>query len=306
MDNSRLWHTIKSFSLSERKQFSQWLSSPFFCRREQPVAFWHYLRDCLESGSNPEQEASMQVVSAKNLPQLRSAMTELMGHVEHFLVYAEQFGRSGEFNIRLASAYRKRNLEKHFQQSLHAARSDWAVQPFRHAEYFDAQAAIEYEWYQHLSAGRRTESLNWQTLSDQTDTAFIARKLRQACFALSHQSVFKTDYQFGLLDMVVAHVRRTESLQAIPAVGLYYFCYLFLTEAEAEPYFQAFKPRLLAQLEQLPAEEQRNLHLLALNFCIRQINLLQKSYFREALELYQSALKAELLLENGQLSCFTH
>lgn len=248
----------------------------------------------------------MQVVSAKNLPQLRAVMTELMGQIEHYFVYSEQFERSADFNVHLAAAYRKRNLEKHFQQSLHAARRDWAVQPHRHAEYFDAQAAIEYEWYQHLSAGRRTESLNWQTLSDQTDTAFIARKLRQACFALSHQSVFKAEYQFGLLDMVLEHVRRTASLQAIPAIGLYYFCYLFLTEAEAEPYFQAFKPRLLDQLAQLPTEEQRNLHLLALNFCIRQINRLQQTYFREAFDLYQSALKAELLLENGQLSHFAY
>ena len=50
-----------------------------------------------------------------------------------------------------------------------------------------------------------------------------------------------------------------------------------------------------------PADEQRNLHLFALNFCILKINQVQPAYYREALDLYQSALNADLLLENGQL-----
>ena len=118
--------------------------------------------------------------------------------------------------------------------------------------------------------------------------------------------VYSTGYNFGLLDMVLAHMRSSEALQAIPSVGLYYFCYLFLTEAEGEPFFREFKPRLLANLGQLPVDEQRNLHLLALNFCIRKINQSVPDYFREALDLYKSALKAELLLENGQLSHFAY
>ncbi len=310
MENSRLWQVILLLSSTERKQLSQWLQSPFFCRRAQPLALFDYFRGCLESGSVPALESAQKAVfgtdKSAEVQALRAAMTELMGQIEHFLVYSEKFERKGDYHIRLAEAYRKRGLEKHFRQSLHAARSDWASQPYRHAEYFDAQAAIEYELYQYQSAGHRTEALNWQELSNQTDTAFIASKLRQACFALSHQVVYSTGYNFGLLDMVLAHIRGSEALQAIPSVGLYYFCYLFLTEAEGEPFFREFKPRLLSNLGQLPVDERRNLHLLALNFCIRKINQSAPSYFQEALDLYKSALNAELLLENGQLSHFAY
>jgi len=310
VENSRLWQVIISLNAAERKHLNQWLQSPFFCRRAQPLGLFSYFRGCVESGSPPVQEAAQAAVfgaeKSADVQALRAVMTELMGHIEHFLVYSEKFERKGDYHIRLAEAYRKRGLEKHFRQSLHAARSDWASQPYRHAEYFDAQMAIELELYQYQSAGQRTQALNWQELSNQTDTAFIARKLRQACFALSHQMVYSTGYNFGLLDMVLAHMRSSEALQAIPSVGLYYFCYLFLTEAEGEPFFREFKPRLLANLGQLPVDEQRNLHLLALNFCIRKINQSVPDYFREALDLYKSALKAELLLENGQLSHFAY
>ncbi len=310
MENSRLWQVIILLTSAERKQLNQWLQSPFFSRRPQPLALFSYFRGCLESGTAPMQEAMQKAIFGADKPAdiqaLRAVMTELMGHIEHFLVYSEKFERKSDYHIRLAEAFRKRGLEKHFRQSLHAARSDWASQPYRHVEYFDAQAAIEYELYQYQSAGQRTEALNWQELSNQTDTAFIARKLRQACFALSHQVVYSTGYNFGLLDVVLAHIRDSEALQAIPSVGLYYFCYLFLTEAEGEPYFREFKLRLLAKLGQLPVDEQRNLHLLALNFCIRKINQSTPAYFREALDLYQSALNANLLLENGQLSHFAY
>ena len=231
---------------------------------------------------------------------------ELLAQLEHFLVYREYFAEAADFQVRLAAAYRKRGLEKHFRQRLHGARTDWGRQPFRHAEYFDAQTAIEYELYQHLSAGRRTEALNWQQLSDQTDTAFIARKLRQACMALSHQAVYKTDYRFGMLDAVVEHVRQSDTLQQIPAVALYFYCLLFLSEPGGEIHFRRFKTQLFNHVDQLPLEEQRNLHLLAINFCIRKINLLDRSYSREALDLYQSALKAGLLLDNNQLSHFAY
>jgi len=308
MENARIWQTLISLTATERKQLGLWLQSPFFCRRTQPPALYEYLRGCIDAGQSPEYGAAIRAVfrSETDVQALRLVMTELMGHVEHYLVYCEKFDREGDFYIRLAAAFRKRGLEKHFRQSLHTARSDWAKQPYRHAEFYDAQAAIEYELYQHQTSGRRTEELNWQELSNQTDTAFIALKLRQACFALSHQIVYSTDYQFGLLDAVLEHVRASESLLDIPSVGLYFYCYLFLTEAEGEPYFHAFKPRLMANLGQLPVDEQRNLHLLALNFCIRKINVSHPAYFREALDLYKSALNADLLLENGQLSHFAY
>ncbi|MEZ4964091.1 MAG: hypothetical protein R2791_02525 [Saprospiraceae bacterium] len=301
MENSLLWQVFVTLGSLERKHLDQWLCSPFFCRREQPLQLYRYLQTCLDKGVAPAASATGFASRELNL-----LMSEVLGHIEHFLVYRERFEVEENFPLNLATAYRKRGLEKHFRQRLHKARVQWAQQPYRHAEYFEAQAGIEYEWYQFLSMDRRTEALNLQDLSDQTDTAYIARKLRQACMALSHQTVYNAEYRFGLLDAVLDHVRHSERLQELPAVALYYNCYLFLTESEGEGFFQRFKEQLLAQQESLPVEEQRNLHLLAINYCIRQINRLAPGYFREALDLYQSALRAELLFENGLLSHFAY
>ena len=310
MENTLLWQTLRSLNNLEQKHLSQWLRSPFFCRREQPGLLFEYLQNCLAKGIAPTYDGAFVSLAGRekqpDMHAIRLLTSELLAQIEHFLVYREMFAEQANFDIHLAAAYRKRGLEKHFRQSLHSARAGWGKQPYRHAEFFDAQSAIEYELYQQLSAGRRTEALNWQQLSDQTDTAYIARKLRQACMALSHQAVYPANYQFGLLNAVLEHVRQTEALQQIPAVSLYFYCYLLLTEPASETLFQRFKTQLFENLDQLPVDEQRNLHLLALNFCIRKINQLESAYFREALDLYKSALNAGLLLENGQFSHFAY
>ncbi|MBK8554506.1 MAG: hypothetical protein IPL65_01470 [Lewinellaceae bacterium] len=195
-------------------------------------------------------------------------------------------------------------MSKHFQRALRATRKAWEEQPFRHADYFTARAAIEYEEYQFLSSGSRTEALNLQALMDATDLSFMVGKLRQACFAITHQAVYKATYQFGLFDAMLGYLLENPALLEEPAVALYYYCYQFLTEPEEELHFTRFKSRLFQDASRLPTDEQRDLHLLAINYCIRKINQLRQGYFREALDLYQSALRAELLLENGLLSHF--
>lgn len=306
MTNSLLWQSFTALTNLERKHLGQWLESPFFCRRQQPVLLFQYLQQCLDKNKTPDlQEAKKQTKMPADRD-FRLLMSEIQTHLEHFLVYKEYFEQEENFHIRLASAWRKRGLDKHFRRALRQARQDWEKQPYRHNDYFDAQAGIALEEYQYLSSGQRTEALNLQELLDAADTAFITRKLRQACFALTHQTVYNAEYRMGLLEAVLDHIRQTSGLLQLPALSLYYYCYLFLTEPDEEAHFSHFRELLLAHGATLPPDEQRDLHLLAINYCIKKINQLQSTYFQKALELYQSALRADILLENGILSPFAY
>ena len=65
------------------------------------------------------------------------------------------------------------------------------------------------------------EAHNLQKVSDTLDTAYLTLKLRQTCLSLSHQAVYKTDYQFGLLPALLAHIE-SQNLLDIPAIAVYY------------------------------------------------------------------------------------
>ena len=55
-------------------------------------------------------------------------------------------------------------------------------------------------------------------------------------FALSHQNVYKTEYQFGLLEEIIQYIENKELFE-IPAIGVYYYGYLTLSKNENAEYF---------------------------------------------------------------------
>ncbi|MBK8195766.1 MAG: hypothetical protein IPK76_22150 [Lewinellaceae bacterium] len=234
---------------------------------------------------------------------LRLANSALLALLEHFWMYREKFEDEGRAKIRLAAAYRKRNLAKHFQITQREARQSRERLPWRHAGYYHDLNLLEWEQYRFDSTVHRNQPLNLQAVSDLMDTAFIARKLQLACLALSHQAVFSTDYHIGLLAPVLAHVEARQ-LNATPAIGLYYNCYRFLTDARPDAYFDVFRDMLIRHAALFPEEELRALYLLAINFGVKKINESARGWLSATLDLYKGALERDLLLENGLLSRF--
>ncbi|HND89817.1 MAG TPA: hypothetical protein PK971_15900, partial [Saprospiraceae bacterium] len=168
--------------------------------------------------------------------------------------------------------------------------------------YYDLHR-IEWEQYQWDSSVKRSDRFNLQATSDLMDAAFVARKLRLACLALSHQSVYKTDYDMGLLEPVLNYLTHSD-LEQKPTIRLYFHCYHFLAEPGAEGHFDRFRELLYAHADILPPDELRTLYLLAINFGIKKVNEQQGAWLRTTLDLYAHALERHLLLENGHISRF--
>lgn len=309
MEKNLLQEALSVLSPAEIREFGKFVRSPFFNTRQPLVDLFDALT--AKQPATPKiKNIATSIVPDETLPLLpqlgveaRLANSALLALLEKYWMYREKFEDTERAKIRLAGLYRKRNLPKHFLITLREARQSRERRPWRHADYYHDLNLIEWEQYQYDTTARRTESLNLQATSDMMDTAFIARKLRLACLARSHQAVFRTDYQMGLLEAVLQHVE-TSGLVQIPAIGLYFHCYHFLNDAQATAHFEAFKAMLFEHAGVFPPEELRTLYLLAINFGIKKINESSEGWLRATLELYQSALQHGLLLENQRLSRF--
>lgn len=299
MEKTLLGEAFSALSPAEVREFGKFVRSPFFNTRPQLVEWFDYLaaRQPKEGDSAKAPEHLGEGINA------RLAHSSLLALLEKYLIYKEKSSDESRGKIRLATAYRKRSLSRHFQITLREARQNRERQPWRHADYFHDLNLIEWEQYQFDTAQKRTDSLNIQATSDFMDTAFIARKLRLACLAVSHQAVYKTDYRIGLLEAALVE---GEQMEHIPAVGLYFHCYRFLTEPfeQAERHFFRFREMLNHSADVFPKEELRTLYLLAINFGIKKLNESHPGWLRATLDLYQSALALDLLLENSQISRF--
>lgn len=282
------------------------MASPYFNGRPQLILLLDHLISCYQENGTIEKEKAF----AASFPdqsfddQLwRLTVSQLFKLTEHWLAIRQLEQEPTFPKLALSRAYRQFKLEGHYQRNMKGLQQSLDTETQRAAEFYENQYQLEWEKYRFVSSGKRTEAFNLQAVSDAMDTAFIARKLRHACFAISHEAVFKTNYELGLLHAVLEQVAATPTLSELPAIGLYYYCYLALTQND-EGHFQTFIEALSKNAAVLPLEEQRNLYLLAINFGIRQINASRPAYDRPVLDLYKSALENGLLHENNRLSHF--
>lgn len=205
----------------------------------------------------------------------------------------------------LASAYRKKNLPALFQKNIRLAQERLEQQPIRNADYLRQKHDAMAENFRFEAATKRTEALNVQGMSDALDHWFFAQKLRQICTALSHQNVFKTEYKFSLLGVILEQIEH-ENLLQYPAIDLYYHCYVVLNEPDNEAGFARFLEKIVEHGACFPEEELRDLYVLGLNFCTRRINEGSQAHVRAGFELYRAGFEKKIFLVDGVLSRFTY
>jgi hypothetical protein len=208
-------------------------------------------------------------------------------------------------NTQLAAVYRNRNLPVLFHKKILAAQDALEKQPYRNVEYHRNLHELLTEEYLFIAVNKRTEAMNTQALGDALDIWFFAQKMRQVCNALSHQTVFKTEYKFDFLPTVLAYIEE-KNLTEIPAICLYYYCYKALSQPENEIAFRVFRQKIESDGALFPDQELRDLYVFAINFCTKRVNAGSKAHIREGFELYRTGLSRGVFIVNGVLSRFTY
>jgi hypothetical protein len=299
---------IHSLTRAELREARRWLAGPGHPRRQGVLELFDYLAAAAQRGRPASQEtawAALYPDQPYNDQQLRLLLSYLLRSLERFLALRELEGDAFLPDRLLLQAYRQRKLPRHFAHVLQRARKRLGRQPWRHPEYLLADYALEQEHYQMESAEGRTREFNLQEQETQLTCAFLAMKLRQGCLLLAHQAVFNTPYQVELEAELLALATRPPYAE-LPAVAVYRDGYRALRSPEQEDLFAPFRQQLMQSLDCFPQEELRDLFLLGINLCIRNINRNREGFLREALELYRSGIEAGLLIEDGRLSRFAY
>lgn len=309
MQDSRLIALLRSLSRTEQRELRKMATSRFFNQRQDVPDLLDLLLDCINEEKPLPDKAEAHRQLYPDLPfddhRVRMAMSFLLKIAEQYLVHTAFFEDEVKVKTKLAEVYRRRSLTKHFERTIREAQELQAGSQHRNAEFFTDDYHVQMEQYRFTATNSRTAAHNLQAITDSLDTAYFSQKLRQACLLLSHQAVYKTDYQFGMLDEVLAHVE-AQQLLGIPTIAVYYFCYRALTQPEQPDYFHQLKKLLVEECEKFPPHEMADLYLLAINYCIRHYNLGNPAYLADEFDLYKEGLRRSFLLNNGIVSRFSY
>lgn len=298
-------HLIHSLSKQDLREARKWLASPYHNQRDD----LRQLFELLVANQSPDSESTHQQLypgQPYDAQKLRLLQSYLYKCLEDFLLQQELAQQPEHTRYFLLSAYRKRGLARHFEKAWRKqARSDQR-NPMQHPETHLQHYWKERERYQQRARGERTTEHNLQDMEDSLSYAMVSLKLRQACWLLAHEAVYEVGYRIDLLPEILSLASQDRYLSQ-PAVAIYFHCYQMLYAPTDRGLFKTFRAKLFEVLPHFPTEEVRDLFLLGINCCIRQINrTAEEDYLREALELYQRGLEEGVLLENGVLSRFTY
>lgn len=295
---------LGAFSKDRMRALEKFISSPYHVTHPGVVALFELLKNDLENP--PEREKLIAALCPGEPKKLYHLCNYLLETLEKFLAQEQVATQTHQQHANTVAALRKLQLPEVAAGMLRYAWRKLEQDPQQGLAYHEAEYRLHNEAYQLSLQQGRAKAFNAQQLSDAQDVAFICAKLRTGCLLLSHQSVSKQTYEKGLLDPVLAFLTDHPYLE-IPAVAVYYHGYYAqLGGSDSEYHFSRLKMLLQEHAGLFSTAETHDLFLMAINFCIRNINRQQEPYFREVFELYQSGLRHGALLEDGVLSRWTY
>lgn len=303
MNNSQLVDVARSLRKKETRELKKWLASPAHNHRDDVIQLFDYLLqgNHLADDKYLEKERVFKKIFPKEAyddAKLRQTMHFLLKSIEEYLVYTELLTDDISTRFALVRVYRHKGLESTLQKNIKAIDRQQKKKVVQDDEFFLNQ----YYLYQEINESDVRGAARLQEMSSSLEISFIIRKLRIACFMVNHQSIYKTEYNYGLLEPLLSYIEE-HNLLKIEAIAIYYYCYKSLTQPEEEDYYFTYRDIIFEHNDILPHFEMRNNYLLAINYCATKANQFKVSFRSEVFELYRKGIENKVLFsDEGQLT----
>ena len=309
MQTSDLTYYLRAFSRPERSDLRRFVASPWFNRRDDVLRLLDFAeQQLLSRGTDAMQPEAAWAAARPGEPFSQKewgyVQSYLLALVKRWLALREMTRDPEPEQLHLCRALKRAGLDDYFEREMQRLRKMQDAQPLRNA----AWHVQEYDYFSEnqdfVARRKRGQAMDLAPVAAGLSTFFMAELLRWACAAESLRTVTNQPYALPLLPEVLAHVAAAGGLPEVPAVAVYYRCYLALGGSEAD--FAVFRQLLTAHWQQFSTAEMRDLWLLAVNYCIRRLNTGDRSFVQTAFDLYREGMDNGILLEDGFLSAFTY
>lgn len=308
MNNSKLINILRTFTSKEKRHCQAWVACSMNNQRQDVCQLYDFLWDMELKEQYLTKQLAWSTIYPKapyNDGKMRQIIHRLLLAVENFLAYTQMQKTTGKADILLLESYRERKLFSALNKGIKNTKQAFQKQTTQSWASLRFAYELETLHFNAAEQAQRTSPLNLQELSDALDIQYFADKLRKACLLYSRLVVFKMDYQPKMLEVVLEQVKELDYL-SIPAIGLYYYCYLSFTAGdEADAYFQKMMDYLRDYAKTFPSQEIRELYLLAINYTIKKLNIGSQWHLEKAYELYKTGILEGYLLEDNIITPFT-
>ncbi|MFT5647925.1 MAG: hypothetical protein ACI976_002620 [Aureispira sp.] len=310
MYKSKLIKIYSNFNRSEKTLFKKWVNSPVHNQHKDVLLLFEFIfskRGHFTALSITKEKAYQFIYAASyNDLRLRHLMSLAVTILEKFVRFLIQDSNDFLQQKNLIQFYKDRELNKFSQQQIQKAKSVQQDQLIKDGPYYHNQYELETAIFEQDGEDERVRTTNLQAIFDAYSTAFVIEILRHACTALTYQNLNKKNqFNIPFLPQVLEQIE-LGTYQEIISVQFYYYSYKSLTEPNQASHYQQLKKLLFEHYQALQSSEIKNIHVIALNFCIKQLNNGDEKYVQEVFDLFKYGLDYNILIKNNVLSRFTY
>ena len=308
MEKSKLIKALFSLSIDEMKTFRDFFHSPFFNKNQKVIQLGDFIIDhfLYKEAALPEKEKIYTQLFGSPFRELRmnNIISDLYALLLEFLsitTYQErplsQQQHQMEMLISRELHFQQKSTLKKYQKSI-ASSSYQNYQHFMHEHLFH-----EIQDQALISNDQRAYSEHLQLKDQKLDLYYFSNKLRIACDMYSRNMVIKAGYESQYLDeLLLRYSANKEQFSCIPSIKVYYDILQMLQQQDSNAYYYIVKKSVEQFSAFFPDSELNTIYSYILNFCVKQINSGNTSFYKEIHETYKTLLDKALIFQNGFLS----
>jgi hypothetical protein len=313
MQSTFLTDILPALTASERLALRKWLASPFVNHRTDVLKLYKILEYALES--NRLHKVSKAKVWRRIYPgepfdrdRINHLFSFLLKKIERFLAFAEWENDVDGLvqRLYLCRALRKRGLPAAFERHAERLEAVLNASPHRHAAHFLVRHQLAGQRFHHGAVARRGGREEARQAVEALDRYYAIENLGWACTLQSLQTLSSEPLPFSPLTAPVLELAEQAPVDDNSAATILYESFQLLAAPEPEPHFERLKLLLLERSDVFPGAESRDQYMAAINYCIRRHNRGDRTYTREAFDLYRIALDRGVLVENGRMPAYTY
>lgn len=307
MQASKLISLLKTLSKKEFRDFQLYVSSAFFNKNKNLIAFLEHLARYQGMFEGPQLEKRQffqkhykgETFDEQKFRYLQSDLTKLLEEYIAFHHFKEDTFRQKYF---LASALHKRNQDKYFVQELEALKLLNENSRFRDHEYYYHQHEISELSYEYTSEKRnRSFDTSLQEVIDNLEITYLARGFRYYCEMINRRNILSVTYNLSFFDEIIKYLKGG-AFNDIPAIRIYLHIYITLTEHDNFENYEQLLRELNENGHLFSLREQRGMYVFAQNFCIRHVNLGNPTALHRIFELFRQMVDKDLIYEGNYVS----
>lgn len=305
MYKSKAIEIFQSFNKAEKAGLRRWVNSPIHNEHPDVIKIIDYLlsRRKITATSVKRERVYKQLYphSKYNQYRLNHVLSFTVEVMESYISYLMSKNSSLFSFFSIADYYKDKSLPHLAQKALQKAKKNLENLPYQNETYYHSTFLLEQAFFDLKGTELRQQQTNLQAIFSDLTTFTIVATLRNACTAISHRSLYQTDYKIPLLEAILQEAQ-SEVYQDNLVVQSYYHSYMALVDSDNEIHFKALKKLLLSQNVPLPSAEIKYVCLLAINYCIKRLNMGAENYVQEVFDIYCYGLEHTIWMEQGHLS----